>query len=168
MTQKMDIKFYLKFSAKPVWNTVFEIRQKIKALIAKKKFTEEVIEAMETVSMELFENAIKYGVSTEDATDVSLEIIYDEISELKIIVSNGIESKDSIKNFSELIESILNSKDLEAMYMQRLNEIAQNPKSGKSYLGLYRIAYETGFKLAYEITGKKLIVIASREIEDES
>ena len=53
---------------------------------------------METVSMELFENAIKYGVSTEDATDVSLEIIYDEIR-TKNHLSNGIQSVESIQNF---------------------------------------------------------------------
>ncbi len=167
MAKKMDIKFYLKFSAKPVWNTVSDIRQKIKSLIAKKNFTEDVIEAMETVAMELFENAIKYGVSTEDATDVSLEITYDE-NEIKVLVSNGIESNESIQSFLNLLNAILNTTDLEGLYMERLKEIAKNPKSGKSHLGLYRIAYETGFKINYEISGKKLIVLATREIKDES
>ena len=50
--------------------------------------------------------------------------------------------------------------------MERLHEIAQNPKSGKSQLGLYRIAYETEYLLNYEISGKKLIITATKKIED--
>ena len=47
MKQKMDIKFYMKFSAKPIWNVVTDIRKQIKALIEKKDFTIDNIDAME-------------------------------------------------------------------------------------------------------------------------
>ena len=74
MSRDMDIKFYFKFSARPMWDIVSDIRKQIKSLVAKKSFTQEIIENMETAAMELFENAIKYGVSTQDAIDVILDI----------------------------------------------------------------------------------------------
>jgi hypothetical protein len=156
----------MKFSAKPIWNVVTDIRKQIKALIEKKDFTIDNIEAMEIVSMELFENAIKYGLSTDDATEVSLEISYDNDSELRISVSNGIESAESIQDFIDFLNKIKDATNLEALYMERLKEIAQNPKSGQSQLGLFRIAYETQFNLKYEIVGKKLTVVATKNIED--
>ena len=128
-----------------MWDIVSDIRKQIKSLVAKKSFTQEIIENMETAAMELFENAIKYGVSTQDAIDVILDISCDESNELKI----------------------KNSPNLGELYMERLQEIALNPKSGKSQLGLFRIAYETGFTIDYEISGKKLIVKATKKIEDE-
>ena len=82
----------------------------------------------------------------------------DEDKELKIAVCNGIESQEKIQDFLDLLNKIKNSNDLEGLYMERLHEIAQNPKSGKSQLGLYRIAYETEYLLNYEISGKKLII----------
>ena len=143
MSRDMDIKFYFKFSARPMWDIVSDIRKQIKSLVAKKSFTQEIIENMETAAMELFENAIKYGVSTQDAIDVILDISCDESNELRISVSNGIESHESIQGFLEFINK------------------------GKSQLGLFRIAYETGFTIDYEISGKKLIVKATKKIEDE-
>jgi len=167
MSRDMDIKFYFKFSARPVWDIVSDIRKQIKSLVAKKSFTQEIIENMETAAMELFENAIKYGVSTQDAIDVILDISCDESKELRISVSNGIESIESIQGFLEFVNKIKNSHDLTELYMERLQEIALNPKSGQSQLGLFRIAYETGFTIDYEISGKKLIVKATKRIEDE-
>ncbi|MBP9888177.1 MAG: hypothetical protein KBF93_17905 [Leptospiraceae bacterium] len=167
MSRDMDIKFYFKFSARPMWDIVSDIRKQIKSLVAKKSFTQEIIENMETAAMELFENAIKYGVSTQDAIDVILDISCDESNELRISVSNGIESHESIQGFLEFINKIKNSPNLGELYMERLQEIALNPKSGKSQLGLFRIAYETGFTIDYEISGKKLIVKATKKIEDE-
>ncbi|MBP7284378.1 MAG: hypothetical protein KBA66_22515 [Leptospiraceae bacterium] len=167
MSRNMDIKFYMKFSAKPIWNIVSDIRRQIKSLVEKKDFNQDITDAMETTAMELFENAIKYGISTEDAIDVLLEISFDdEDKELKIAVCNGIESQEKIQDFLDLLNKIKNSNDLEGLYMERLHEIAQNPKSGKSQLGLYRIAYETEYLLNYEISGKKLIITATKKIED--
>ena len=68
---------------------------------------------------------------------------------------------------AKFINKIKNSPNLGELYMERLQEIALNPKSGKSQLGLFRIAYETGFTIDYEISGKKLIVKATKKIEDE-
>lgn len=116
--------------------------------------------------MELFENAIKYGLSTDDASDVSLEISYSKEHELNISVSNGIESVESVQAFIDFLDKIKNAKDLEALYMERLKEIAENPKTGQSQLGLFRIAYETEFNLKYEISGKKITVIATKKIEE--
>ena len=141
MSRDMDIKFYFKFSARPMWDIVSDIRKQIKSLVAKKSFTQEIIENMETAAMELFENAIKYGVSTQDAIDVILDISCDESNELRISVSNGIESHESIQGFLEFINKIKNSPNLGELYMERLQEIALNPISVKSQLGLFRIAY---------------------------
>ena len=60
MSRNMDIKFYMKFSAKPIWNIVSDIRRQIKSLVEKKDFNQDITDAMETTAMELFENAIKF------------------------------------------------------------------------------------------------------------
>lgn len=36
MTENMDIKFFMKFSAQPVWSVVTDIRKQIYSLIEKK------------------------------------------------------------------------------------------------------------------------------------
>jgi|GEM_PF-790239 hypothetical protein len=166
MKQNMDIKFFMKFSAQPVWSVVTDIRKQINSLIEKKGFTIDTLETLEIVCMELFENAIKYGLSTDDASDVSLEISYSKEHELNISVSNGIESVESVQAFIDFLDKIKNAKDLEALYMERLKEIAENPKTGQSQLGLFRIAYETEFNLKYEISGKKITVIATKKLEE--
>lgn len=164
----IDIKFYMKFTARPIWNIVTDIRKQIKFLMEKKNFSIDTVDSLEITAMELFENAIKYGISTEDAVDVSLEISYDDKQELQIIVSNGIESEESITNFLELIDKIRNSNNVESLYLSRLQEIARNPKTNKSQLGLFRIAYEAEFIINYEIIGKKLIIKATKKVEDNN
>jgi hypothetical protein len=157
--------FYLQFKAKPIWNIVIELRSKLRDLDDLKGFSEENIESIETVIMELFENAVKYGLSTKDAEEVTLELSFCEENELKISVSNGIESIESIKSFLEIIQKIQNTEDLESLYIERLNEIAENPKSGKSQLGLFRICYESGFNLDYKISGNKLTIDSTKTME---
>ncbi len=167
MSKEIDIKFFFKFNAEPVWSIVSDIRKQIKSLISKKNFIEDAIENLETAAMELFENAIKYGISTADAIDVVLDISYDETNELKILVSNGIESIESIQNLLDFINKIKASPNIEELYMERLQQIALNPKSGKSQLGLLRIACETKFFIDYEISGNKLTIIATKQLKEE-
>lgn len=153
----------IQFSTKPIWDTVIQIRKQIKSNLESKGYEPEIVEASEIVSMELLENAVKYGTCTEECSSVDLTIdINEKEKEIKIKVCNGIVSKESVSFLLHLIDTLKASDNIELLYMNRLEEIMSNPKSGKSQLGLYRIAYETNYRLDYNVSEKKLEMIAVR------
>ncbi|HRG46505.1 MAG TPA: DUF6272 family protein [Leptospiraceae bacterium] len=155
----------LEFTTQPIWDTVIQIRKKVKSVLEERKYPAEIIEATEIVSMELLENAVKYGVCTEDcpAVDVKIEINESD-KEIGITVSNGFSSVENLEFILSRLDKLKNADNIEALYMERLEEIIANPRSGKSQLGLYRIAYETGYKLDYKLKGNRLEITGKKKI----
>lgn len=157
----------LEFTTQPIWDMVIQIRKKVKFILESQQYSKDIVESTEIAAMELLENAVKYGVCTVDCPSVDLKLKSDEQKKnITIVIANGITDVDSIRTLTELLEKLKNVEDVGLLYMERLEQIMANPKSGKSQLGLLRIVYETGFNLDYKVTGTKLEIIGNKIVEE--
>ena len=114
---------------------------------------------------ELIENAVKYENATEtsEAIDIRFSIEDDIIT---IIVSNPVTDKKHIEVLKDHINKIINAGDRRQLFTERVRNLMENEQSGKSQLGLYRIAYEGKFNLSYTYENDIITVIARRGKEE--
>ena len=159
----MEKKMEVRFTIKPVWDTLSQIREDIQKFLEVKNIDEDLVEKADVVCLELLENAVKYGVGTPDSPDVNIWFKLEE-DMLVFCVSNGVRKDENLQFLFNLIDKLNNSDDIEALYIERLQEIAKNPKNG-SQLGVYRIVYESEFNLNYELEGSKLTIEARKVVE---
>ncbi|MCB1192278.1 MAG: hypothetical protein H7A23_21780 [Leptospiraceae bacterium] len=158
----MEKKLEVCFTIKPVWETISQIREDFQKVLKLKRVSNDILEKADVVCLELLENAVKYGVITPDCPDVKISFELEE-NTLKFFVSNGVMLGSRLQYLFHLIDKLKNSDDVESLYIQRLEEIAKHPKGG-SQLGIYRVVYESGFGLSYNLDGQKLTVIAQKEV----
>ncbi len=148
---------------KPTWHLVKEVQEKTEKFLTEKKMSTDIIEVAVMCSTELIENAVKYGSEKTDGSSIDFDLRAGEGS-IEIIVSNGYHDENDLKNVITHIDKIKASDDPSALYIERLQELLDNPKPGVSQLGLYRIAYEGGFSLDYRHSDMTLTIIAERKI----
>ncbi len=148
---------------KPTWNLVKEVQVKAETFMKGKNMSTEVIDAAIMCSTELIENAVKYGAEKPDGSSIDFDLRASE-DLIEIIVSNGYHTEKDLNNVLEHIDKIKSSNDPAALYVERLQELLDNPKPGVSQLGLYRIFYEGGFNLDYNHENRILTIIAKRKI----
>jgi hypothetical protein len=148
---------------KPTWNLVKEVQIKAETFMRAKKMSSDIIDAAIMCSTELIENAVKYGAEKPDGSSIEFDLHASE-DLIEIVVSNGYHTEKDLQNVIEHIDKIKTSNDPAALYVERLQELLDNPKPGVSQLGLYRIFYEGGFSLDYRHENKILTIIAKREI----
>jgi hypothetical protein len=158
----MEKKMEVCFTIKPIWETISNIREDILKVLKVKNVNEDTLEKSDVVCLELLENAVKYGIVTPDCPDVKISFDLEE-DVLAFYVSNGVRVDDKLQFLFELINKLKEAEDVEALYIQRLEEIAQNPRGG-SQLGIYRIVFESGFQLTYTLNGNKLTIIAQKKV----
>ena len=152
---KDDVK--ITYTITPAWQVIENIRKKIKERLG--ETVKEMVDPTVIVASELCENAIKYGASVPkmERLEFLLHIVKNRI---KIQVKNGIASQKDFENVKNFIDSIHASDNPGELYINRLKELMAKPHSGESQLGLFRIIYETGFKLRYSYQDKVLTIIA--------
>jgi len=153
----------ISITIKPTWHLVKEVQIKTEKFMIEKKMNPEIIEVSIMCSTELIENAVKYGADKPDGSSIDFDLRADE-DKVEIIVSNGYHDENDLKNVINHIDKIKASDDPAALYIERLQELLDNPKPGVSQLGLYRIAYEGGFNLDYRHSDMSLTIIAERKI----
>lgn len=152
-----------KVSIKPTWKIVQEIRDETQKIITKKGKDKDVIDAIMMCVSELIENAVKYGSAVSESVNIDFNMNWDE-NTVKIQVSNGVQSDKDAKNIIDRIEKIKMSNDPAKLYVDRLMELLENPRQGASQLGLYRIAYEGGFKINYSYKDQVLTIFAEKDV----
>lgn len=109
---------------------------------------------------ELLENAMKYGESVPGMAGASYSLaVGDEL--IRIEVKNGVGATETLEQLRTRIDAMAQAEDKEALYIERLQEILENPAAG-GRLGLFRIACEGGFDLAFEYDEPIVTVIATR------
>ncbi len=148
---------------KPTWHLVKEVQEKTEKFMQEKKMSSDIIEVSVMCSTELIENAVKYGAEKPDGSSIDFDLQATDDT-VEIIVSNGYHDDQDLKNVIKHIDKIKASEDPAALYIERLQELLDNPKPGVSQLGLYRIAYEGGFTLDYRHSDMALTIIAKRKI----
>ncbi|MBN2546789.1 MAG: hypothetical protein JXB50_13400 [Spirochaetes bacterium] len=153
--------FTYKVAFKPNWNFINKIRKK--TFYKLKKHDISFAEEAKLVASELCENAVKYSKSNSNNNIIKFELnkINDKIT---ISVCSNFIINDDINKLKEEIDKINRSEEPEKLYTDRLLYLIENINIGQSQLGLFRIIYETKYKLDYKITGNILDVIAERNL----
>lgn len=152
----------LTFSITPAWEVVKNIEDKIRNIFHTDD-SEIFYSTIMTVS-ELIENAVKYGSASPTSKSININFVADA-KNIIIIVSNPVEDEGRVNVVKTHIERINNSKDPQQLYIQRLQELLENPHSKNSQLGLYRIVYEGGFSLNYGYENNILTIKALRKLK---
>jgi hypothetical protein len=153
-----------KMYVNPTWSIISNIRKKISELLEYNKIdNKELLDATTMVSSELMENAVKYGEGTTEDSMIEFEISVEK-NKINISVSNHVNAGSNIDVLIDVIETIKKCDNPGELYVNRLNELLENPKHGESRLGLYRIAYEGEFNLDYKFSDNLLKVMAYRSV----
>ncbi len=157
----MDENKYLIYGFDSSWDKLRNIRHEVKDFVDVVN-NKDLSEAAMITASELCENAIKFGTNISNTENLRLSCeIEDNV--IRIIVTCGIAND---KNLDDLIRHInkINKEDPSKLYTQRLMDSlnAKNPDGTK--FGLYRIAYESQFKISYKITDNTLEINEERNI----
>ncbi|MBP5706797.1 MAG: hypothetical protein J6W76_05895 [Spirochaetales bacterium] len=107
---------------------------------------------------ELMENSVKYSQDSPNKNDIIVKIKLDN-RHLVINLSNFVKTDDDVNSLTTIIDRINQYGKKENLYLNRINEIISQDGIGKSQLGLYRIAYEGDFAVAYNLIDDKKISI---------
>jgi hypothetical protein len=152
----------LTYSIKPAWDVVQQIETKINELY--KPANPELLSSTSMAVSELIENAVKYSDSSPDKKSINLNFLADNKS-IIIIISNPVTNQNHVDMVTRHIERIQNTDDPQKLYIERLQQLLDNPKITYTQLGLYRIAYEGKFQLSYGYESNILTVKALRKIK---
>lgn len=135
-----------------------------------RKFVEEAVgelpkdirDAATMVAVELASNAIKHGVSVPHAETANIELSVTP-EQIRFEISNGVASTEAVRDLESRIEKITLAESKEQLYMDRLQQMLDDPKeTGK--LGLLRIGFEGRFELSSKYSDQIVTVIATRGI----
>lgn len=150
---------------KPVWSVIGEVREKIQK--GMEGYETKYIDSAVMTASELLENAIKYGVSNDQISNVSLNFEIDK-NFVKISLKNGIGDNTKIENFIKTMSKIEKSENKKNLYLERLQEIMNDPSLEGSELGLFRIVSEGGFDVQYRIDDFSLEIMAKKKLEQKN
>lgn len=156
----MPTRLYMEIT--PMWSVIADIKGKIQKSMEGTR--QGLIDFSVMVASELLENAIKYGVVNHEISYVGLDF-YMENNTITIHVRNGIDPTTDLTTFKAVMNKIKTSTVKSDLYIQRLQEILENPAESGSQLGLYRIVSEGNFDLDYKVTDRVLEITASRKMD---
>ena len=143
------------------WSIVNNIREKTAEQLS--YLDSNLVEKTTMVVSELLENAIKYGDSVPDASNIEFELKI-ENNKIIITVSNGVRNQEDIDHLVASINRINTSENAMELYIERLKEIINGDTHGRTQLGLYRIIYEGEFMLNYHVRSNIMTIIAEKSI----
>jgi hypothetical protein len=139
------------------WENVDRLRTSIRDCMSAIFQETDAVESFATVTAELLENAIKYGMWKDPTAKVHLRVSGDA-GETRVEVENPVDaSSEDTQELIRTIDWLRTFPSAEEAYHAKLLEVAAS-SSGASRLGLARIAYEGGCELSAEIDGSVLRV----------
>jgi hypothetical protein len=144
-SEKGDGYIELKFG--PRWKYIAVARAFIQNFLAVGFADDTRADKIAMAASELLENAVKYAAGEETRVRVCLSA---GTGEVEISVSNQA-SPEAINELKAAWDSVMSGDPLEA-YLRMMREAATR-SDGKSQLGLVRIRYETGGKMALDNQG---------------
>ncbi len=157
----MENDIFFNYTINPGWDIVKQIREKVELSVSEKN--EDLAYASKMTASELIENAVKYGCPVDNQEGIAFNLNMNN-NQITIKVSNGVRYQTDYQKVIENIDKINDTDNHQELYIQRLSELMENDKPGQSQLGLYRIAFEGEFNLAYEYKDEVLTVTATRNI----
>lgn len=157
MTASTSLSFVIELPVINHWENVDRLRMSIQNCLTAIGGATEAVEAFGTVTAELLENAIKYGVWHDPTAKVRLRV-WGDGAEARVEVENPVDaSSEDTQELIRTIDWLRSFPSAEEAYHAKLLEVAATAGGG-SRLGLARIAYEGGCELFAEIDGSVLRV----------
>jgi len=157
--------FELNVPFRPRWRNVELLRTSVLNCLATIFESYDFCEQLGMTTAELLENSIGYGMwATDGESPLHLSVCGDE-TEVRVQVTNPVSAEG--EDLSRLIATVRSIEDAEsprAAYAARLLELSSDPTTQGSRLGLLRIAFETGAKLAVEVGDDRKSVRVSATI----
>lgn len=142
------------------WENVNLVRREIKSFLQEKEYLEEDIYALQMVSAELLENAIKYG-----NFELDKKIQYNlNLKKSKVIVevTNPVRDSDNLKKLDQQIQWIRGYQNPFEAYVEKVKEISsRSHQDRESGLGLVRIAYEGHSILDFYVNEENVLAISA-------
>jgi|JI9StandDraft_1071089.scaffolds.fasta_scaffold02798_3 hypothetical protein len=154
----------IKIEITPMWSAIADIKEKVK--ISMVGMPRGNIDFTVMVASELLENAIKYGIANNESSQVDFEFEIDH-SKVSLNVRNGIAHGPNLDKFLLVMNKINASENKKNLYLERLQEIMDDPTQLESCLGLYRIISEVEFDLNYRLNNNILEMIATKHFAEE-
>lgn len=142
------------------WRFVRSIKGRIQDELS--ELPERVRYAAGMTTAELVGNAIKYGAKGSGGPPARLSFVVTS-GRIVIAVSNQVLQQEHVREVRTRVDQLAQTANKEALYLQRLQELLQHP-SASCQLGLYRIAYEGGFRLDCLYEGTILTIKATRDL----
>ncbi|PID73174.1 MAG: hypothetical protein CSB33_05105 [Desulfobacterales bacterium] len=160
MTQSHS--FYL---TSPQWEKIEEVCQNVKSAL--ESHEKHVVEAIVMVATELLENTIKYGdhSSGGSVAELRLEVNGKQVC---VQVSSQVRADEDLSRLQKIIDRLHRASDPINLYMERLQQILDDPEDKMSSLGLYRMAYEGGCIMSMEKNGREIRLTACRPFEQHT
>lgn len=147
----------------PSWDMVSSITDEVENIFIARKIP--LAEAVVVVLTELLENAVKYSSGNSLAGPQGVGLMVDIIdNKIVVEVANKVASPAHVENIVKHIEKINTSPDPSVPYLERLNELFNAKVHRETRIGLYRIAYESKFKLDFVFRDNMLVVRAERPL----
>jgi hypothetical protein len=150
---------YVELRFGPRWTYVGCVRRFLASFFLIGLSDKERAERISMAASELLENAVKY--SSDDRTDIKVTVTRTG-NDLDLFVQNPSEAQQI--NVLRREFALINAGDPEATYLMRMKEAAKG--QGQCRLGLIRIRYEAGARLALETTDRHVGIHALFSIEE--
>jgi len=157
--------FNMNMTIKPTWEIVQDVHEKTLRVMSDQGSSRDTQESTMMVATELIENAVKYGSSQPDGSNIefNLEICNDFI---EMSTANGVTNEEHAHIVLDMINKINESENPQELYTQRLLELMEMEKpGGATQLGIYRIAYEGKFNLRCRYEDQLLTINASKTLK---
>jgi len=145
--------FNIDLPVRSEWKNVDLLRSSVQNCLTTILSDTDGCHAIAMIVAELLENAIKHGDWTgEESPDVPafrLRVWSEGNNHALVSVENPIKP-DAAAELGRILDSIRTAGSADEAYRARLLEVAANPQSGVSGLGLVRVAYEGNCTLRAE------------------
>lgn len=153
----------LKLELKSQWDEIDRISDTLNSFLKKQNFPEETNHALFMISVELLENAIKYGSFRGKSNKIELSL---EISPKDVLVEvlNPVEDGKSfhLKRLDETIQWIRGFQSPFQAYIEKMKEVSvKSFEDEESGLGLVRIAYEGRAILDFFVNEENILAVSA-------
>lgn len=146
----------------PEWGRVREAWGPCESFLKQRALTADVIYGLCMAAQELLENAVKYGSYTraEDRIELAVDAGQaDVIIEVKHPVARD---PSQLRRFDESIQWIRGFQSPFEAYVERLKNVSAQPyETGKSGLGLARIAFEARCILDFYVDENDILAVSA-------
>jgi hypothetical protein len=163
--------FELNVPFRPHWRNVELLRTSVLNCLATIFESYDFCEQLGMTTAELLENSIGYGMWSDDGLHPLRLSVFGNATEVRVEVTNPIRpDAEDISRLLATVRAIDEADSPRTAYASRLLELSSDPTAQGSRLGLLRIAFETGAKLAVELAedGKSVKVRATIRATDHA